>query len=318
MGKYKVQYCADAGGKYCPCHLAYSGDCIKCSLIRGDKVCDCKWQGVCVYDNLKHNKVVPIEERVEELCQIIENKEIEENVFYLKIKIPSNIIRNLCEPGAYVFLKDKNRDSSIYNAPISVMDIDEKNNILEVVVVPRGIKTKPLVKNSEVMVKAPYFNGIFGLREIKSTSYKNCVIILDGMSQVNSINVIKRLLRNNNHVDVFINENGKKLELIESKIKEMGLNITYFDIETKKDLLQKYIMENEVSLVYSCGLIPFNKKVLDIVDNINEDIKFVIPNNNLICCGEGICGACTIRLNGCRIKTCKTQVDGREFLKGLN
>ena len=36
MERPNNQFCADAGGKFCPCHLGKSGDCIKCSLI-GEK-----------------------------------------------------------------------------------------------------------------------------------------------------------------------------------------------------------------------------------------------------------------------------------------
>ena len=317
MEKPNMQFCADAGGKYCPCHLAHSGDCIKCSLIRGGKVCNCKWQGVCIYDQLKHDKIVPVKEREEMLCKIVETKEIDNNIYLIKIEIPKKMINSLYEPGAYVFLKDKNREDSIFNAPISVMDIDEKNNILEVIVIPRGIKTRPLVTTDEVMLKAPYFNGIFGQMEIKSNKNKNCLVILDGLSQVNSINVIKRLIRNGNHVEVFVNEKGKRLNIVEEKIKEMGLNINYFNLYENKELLEDYIIKNNISFIYSCGLILFNKEILNIVDGIDDSIKFAIPNNNLICCGEGICGACTVRLKNCKVKTCKAQLNGREFLSNL-
>ena len=317
MERPNNQFCADAGGKYCPCHLAYSGDCIKCSLIRGEKTCECKWQGVCIYNELQHNKIVPVEERKELLCKVVESKEIEDKIYHLKIQIPNYLIKNLCEPGSYVFLKDKNRDSVYFNTPISVMDVDEENNILEVVVVPRGIKTKPLVNCEYVTLKAPYFNGIFGLKEIKSNQNGRCVVILDGLSQVNAINVIRRLLRNNNQVEVFINEEGKRLEMVEQKIKDMAVNINLFNLNDKKEILENYIRNEKVSFVYSCGLIYFNKDILKLVDSIDKNIKFAIPNNNLICCGEGICGACTVRLNNCRIKTCKAQMNGREFLSNL-
>lgn len=317
MERQNNQFCADAGGKYCPCHLAHSGDCIKCSLIRGEKTCECKWQGVCIFNELQHNKILPVEERKEEICKIIESKEIEDKIYLMKIQVPSYLMRYLSEPGAYVFLKDRNRESIYFNAPISVMDVDEVDNILEVIIVPRGIKTKPLVNTEEILMKAPYFNGIFGLKEIKSNQCDKCVVILDGLSQVNSINVIKRLIRNNNEVEVFINENGKRLKIVEDKIKGMGININLFNLDNKKDILENYLRNNKVSFVYSCGLIYFDKDILQLVDNIDESIKFAIPNNNLICCGEGICGACTVRLNNCRIKTCKAQMNGREFLSNL-
>ena len=248
MERPNNQFCADAGGKYCPCHLAYSGDCIKCSLIRGEKTCECKWQGVCIYNELQHNKIVPVEEREELLCKVVESKEIEDKIYHLKIQIPNYLIKNLCEPGSYVFLKDKNRDSVYFNTPISVMDVDEENNILEVVVVPRGIKTKPLVNCDYVTLKAPYFNGIFGLKEIKSNQNDRCVVILDGLSQVNAINVIRRLLRNNNQVEVFINEEGKRLEMVEQKIKDMAVNINLFNLNDKKEILENYIMKKNIEL----------------------------------------------------------------------
>lgn len=317
MERANNQFCADAGGKYCPCHLAHSGDCIKCSIIRGSRTCECKWQGVCIYSELEHNKIVPVEERTQVLCKVVENVQIEKNIYLLKIKIPSHLIKDLSEPGAYVFLKDKDRESEYFNAPISVMDVDEANSILEVVIVPRGIKTKPFINCEEVIVKAPYFNGIFGLKEIKSNAFNKCIVVLDGLSQVNSLKVIKRLVRNNNHVEVFVNENGKRLEILEDKIKDLGVNIQLFNMNDKKEILENYIKDNDISFVYSCGLIYFNKSMLKLVDSIDSNIKFAIPNNNLICCGEGMCGACTIRLDSCRVKTCKAQLNGREFLSNL-
>ena len=124
-------------------------------------------------------------------------------------------------------------------------------------------------------------------------------------------------MRNNNEVEVFINEDGKRLEIVEEKIKKMGVNITLFNSKNTKEILINYIRNNNISFVYSCGLIYFNKDILQLVDSIDEQIKFAIPNNNLICCGEGICGACTVRLNNCRIKSCKAQMNGREFLSNL-
>ena len=87
MERPNNQFCADAGGKFCPCHLGKSGDCIKCSLIRGEKTCDCKWQGVCIYNILQHDKILPVEERMEVSCKVIESIEIEKNIYLIKINL---------------------------------------------------------------------------------------------------------------------------------------------------------------------------------------------------------------------------------------
>ncbi len=317
MKKSNIQFCADAGGRYCPCHLAYSGDCIKCSLIRGEKVCDCKWQGVCIYNQLQHDKISGVNERKEVLCDILDSEEIGIDLYLIKIQIPKCMTKDLCEPGAYVFLKDKNKENTMFNAPISVMDIYEENNILEVIVHPRGVKTKPIVKSDKVFVKAPYFNGIFGIKEVKSNMSQNCVVILNGLSQVNSINVIKRLIKNNNHVEVFLNTKGGVLDIVKEKILNMGVNINDINLRQDKDLIADYIRRENVSFVYSSASVGFSKDVMNIVDSVDKNIKFAISNNNLICCGEGICGACVVNMNGCQVKTCKAQLDSREYLHSI-
>lgn len=318
MKKANNQLCADAGSKYCPCHLAYSGDCIKCPITRGEKVCDCLWQGVCIYNELQHNKNVPVYERKETLCKINEVNELGNETFLIKINVPKSMLIDLCSPGAFVLIKSKDRSSDIFNTPISVMDVDFENSILEVVIKPRGIKTKNIINFEEVWVKGPYFNGIFGIKQIKSAYQKNTLVILNGLSQVNSINVVKRLLENKNNVVVFINNQATILEVIIEKLKELGVNIQSTDLNEDRDFLIDYIRRNNVEFVYSGGADLFNKYIMDIVDSVDPNIDLAISNSNLICCGEGICGACTIEVNGKKIKSCKAQIDSRAFLNSKN
>jgi NAD(P)H-flavin reductase len=318
LKKANIQLCADAGSKYCPCHLAYSGDCIKCPIIRGEKTCDCLWQGVCVYSELKHSQNTPMCERKESLCNIKEVKDLESDIFLIKIQVPKDIIRDLCSPGAYVLIKSKDKNSDIFNTPISVMDVDMKNCILEVVVKSRGIKTKNIVNFDKVWVKGPYFNGIFGIKQIKGAYKINTVVVLNGLSQVNSINIIKRLLENKNNVEVFINNKATVLQVVIDKLTNLGVNIYDTDLNKDKDFLIDYIRRNDVKFVYSGGSDLFNKYVMDIVDSVDKEINLAVSNSNLICCGEGVCGACTIDVNGQKVKSCKAQIDSRDFLNSRN
>lgn len=318
MKKANNQLCADAGSKYCPCHLAYSGDCIKCPIICGKKTCDCLWQGVCIYNEFQHNKNVSVCERKESLCKIDKVSDLGNETFLIKIQVPKSMLIDLSRPGAYVLIKSKDRNSDIFHTPISVMDVDMENSILEVVVKIRGIKTKNIISFEEIWVKGPYFNGIFGIKQIKGAYQTNTLIILNGLSQVNSINVVKRLLENKNHVEVFINNQATILDIVIDKLKNLGVNIQNTDLNEDKDFLIDYIRRNNVKFVYSGGADLFNKYVMDIVDSIDPNINLAISNSNLICCGEGICGACTIEVNGKKIKSCKAQIDSRAFLNSKN
>ncbi|WP_282192761.1 2Fe-2S iron-sulfur cluster-binding protein [Romboutsia ilealis] len=313
----KTLSCADSGSKYCPCHLAYSKDCIRCNMLNKNETCDCIWQGVCIYNEVNHNKNSKVIERQEYLCDIEAMTSIEENTYLIKIKIPKELSKDLRSPGAYVFIKGKDKESNIFSAPISVLDVDLEKNTLEVIIKQVGIKTKGIINSDQVYIKGPYFNGLFGIKDIKSMSKSNCLVILNGLSQVNSINVIQRLIENNNKVDVFINHNGVILDNVIQKIYDLGASIYHIDIEEDKEFIADYIKSNDIKLVYSGASNRFNKEVMNIVDAIDENIKLAVSNNNLICCGEGICGACCIDLNGVKVKSCKTQINSREYLKSI-
>ena len=311
----KTLPCADSGSKYCPCHLAYSNDCIRCNMLNENKTCDCMWQGVCVLNEVKHNSFLL--ERLQYLCDVESITNVEDDTYLIRIKIPKELSKDLKSPGAYVLIKSKDRESDVFSAPISVMDVDLEKNILEVVIRPVGIKTKGIINFNQVYIKGPYFNGVFGIKEIKSMSKSNCLIILNGLSQVNSVNVIQRLIENKNKVDVFVNHNGVILDSVMKKISNLGASIYHIDIRNDKDFIADYIKSNDIKFVYSGAGNRFNKAVMDIVDLVDENIKLAVSNNNLICCGEGICGACSISLNGVSVKTCKAQVDSREYLKSI-
>ncbi len=319
MKKQTVHNCVDSGSKYCPCHLAYSGDCIRCGMLNGKNCCDCIWQGVCIYNEVQKskNERLDLGQRKEYLCKILEKKELDINTYLLKIEIPKQIAIELSSPGTYILMKSKDKDKDIFNAPISVMDVDLEANILEVIIKTVGVKTKTIINHEEVYVKAPYFNGIFGIKDIKTTENSNCLVVLNGLSQVNAIKVIKRLIENRNKVDVYINNQGVILQEIVDKILKLGATLYYSDLEKDPEFISDYIFRNDIKLVYSAGSNRFSKTIMEMTDKVDPSIKLAISNNNLICCGEGICGACSISINGETVKTCKSQVDSRVFLKSL-
>ncbi|MGL5643063.1 MAG: hypothetical protein ACRDDM_12380, partial [Paraclostridium sp.] len=186
MKRICIQPCADCGSKYCPCHLAYSGDCIQCSLIQGSKTCDCIWQGVCIYNELEHNRNIACNQKSDVLCNIEVKKEILEDIYLLEIKAPKKLLEELINPGSYILLRAKNEIDSRYNVPISVMDIDLENEILKVIIKEVGHKTKSLLSFDQIWVRGPYFNGVLVLKDFKLTTDSNVAVILSGLSQVNA------------------------------------------------------------------------------------------------------------------------------------
>ncbi|MCG4470927.1 hypothetical protein L0P50_18875, partial [Lawsonibacter sp. DFI.6.74] len=59
------------------------------------------------------------------------------------------------------------------------------------------------------------------LKEFKLTTNSNVAVILSGLSQVNAPKIIKYILKNNNHVEVFVDTRRTILDEVIDKIKEL-------------------------------------------------------------------------------------------------
>ncbi|KXZ39912.1 NAD(P)H-flavin reductase [Alkalithermobacter thermoalcaliphilus JW-YL-7 = DSM 7308] len=311
----KPNECVDVGSEYCPCYLAQTQDCILCSHLQGQNTCECLWQGVCVYERFIRNNKKAQEFKKDILVDIKDSYEILDNVYLIEAYIPQELGEELINPGSYVFLRGGEKVEEKFNIPISVTDVDLKENILKVVVAIRGPKTKEILKSKKMYIRAPYKNGIFGLKYLKIMRNSKVVLISSGIAQVTLIKVIKQLTKNNNDITVIIDQNKRKVEYIQNYIiQNENIKFMYLDLNKQEDIL-KQELRNGVKLVYSAGSNTFNKKIMNIVDSVDENIYLVISNNNLMCCGEGICGACSVKIKDQIIKTCKTQIEPRLYLK---
>ena len=88
---------------------------------------------------------------------------------------------------------------------------------------------------------------------------------------------------------------------------------------TQKDgLIPKLLKYNNVSLIHVAGADILSYKVIDYLDYLErKDIDLSCCNNIKMCCGEGVCGACTTRFSGHRVKRlCKVQSDPRNIFEG--
>ena len=93
--------------------------------------------------------------------------------------------------------------------------------------------------------------------------------------------------------------------------------MSLYDKETNKKL--EYLMQNN----------NYDSIILLVSDyyigNLGNLVRRVLPTANLavsnnfhICCGEGLCGSCSVDTsNGGSIKMCKCQLKGEELVKNL-
>lgn len=322
---YEIIDCIDAGSEFCPCKLAQTNECILCSQMSGKKFCDCiNWKGVCIYQEYFWNGNKPKEERKEYTCKVIKKNYLQKNIVEFTILVSHKLSINLSHPGSFVFLKAP-CSNEFYNTPISIMDVDTQENLIKVVIEIKGIKTKTIdniAEGEDILVKGPYWNGAQGIKNISNTKDKTSLVIVRGIGQAPAIPVIKKLYSNGNNIICIVDNGGAEGLFVKDYLQKYNCKIYYCDLlkngeltDEGKKVIDEIIKTNDVNLVHISAQDILIYLIVNYIKD--EKIKLSCCNNAKMCCGEGVCGCCTARYKGHKIKRlCKVQTDPRNLFEG--
>ena len=248
-----------------------------------------------------------------------------DDAIMIKFEAPHKLVLDLVKPGSYIFIRtDENK---YFDIPISIMDANLENDIITIVVEVRGIKTNRLLntkENENIVIRGPYWNGVFGLKNISAQQYGKALILARGIGMAPMMPVVRNLISQNNDVDVIIDKspfddnfakellNNYSLKIKESILLEKGKLSDYAKV------IIKDAVNDGVEFIHIAGADILTYGVIQYLNEINRnDIKLSCCNNFKMCCGEGICGACTARFSGHRVKRfCKEQTDPRNVFEG--
>lgn len=326
MKKEKMD-CIDCGTEYCPCKLAESGECILCTQLHGNCFCDClNWKGVCVYQEFHNNGLKAKEGRKTYSCIVTSVNEIEKDLLMIKFIAPHKLALDLVKPGSFIFIRtDENK---FFDVPISIMDSDADKNEITIVIEVRGVKTKKLKEtkvDSEIVIRGPYWNGVFGQDDINKQKDGNCLVLARGIGMAPMMPVIKKLVQNGNEVDLYIDKSPFSTNIASEYTKGLGITTRETNLLGKgtlspeaKFIISQSIYDKDISLIHIAGADILTYSVIDYLNELGrDDIKLGCCNNFKMCCGEGVCGACTARFAGHKVKRfCKVQTDPRSIYEG--
>ncbi|SDK49669.1 sulfide/dihydroorotate dehydrogenase-like FAD/NAD-binding protein [Natronincola ferrireducens] len=307
MSEHRWQ-CIDAGSDYCPCYLAETMDCITCSHLQEKEFCDCDWRGVCIYQAFTfegHKKKNP---RGDIRAEITEREELGDRLIVFTLKVPHTLARQVNQPGSYIFIRNENF-GQYFDIPISVMSVDSRRDYIKIAVEIHGVKTKTIKSaDNYMLIRGPYWNGVFGLEYLKQTQNTNCLIIARGIAQAPAILVIHYLLRNNNNIDLILDRGSINYNFIEEYCDiNSTIECNLYESEGTK-ALEKQLDTKTYGVVFLGGSDYLKSRLFSSIEKL-EGMNVVRTNNNELCCGEGICGSCTMYdINGIPIRTCKTQI----------
>ncbi|NLY70356.1 MAG: hypothetical protein GX076_01520 [Clostridiales bacterium] len=303
--------CVDAGSENCPCYLALTDDCLICSRLQGKDCCDCNWKGVCIYNEfIQGNKRVN-NPRKDFPAEIVKKKYYLDDLVAITLQVGKGFALKASRPGSYIFLR-KEDSENFYETPLCVMAADIEKEQVTIAIKVISSKTKTIVEAEDrLMVRGVYRNGILGINEITDRDVKGKKILM----VVKGIGLAPAMLTANylwlkNRVDLVIDREKVSEDLIADYLGEGEGIIKYMNLADQidqKELKDLLIRENYDTVIILASD-HFIKLIAKMVKDTIPQAKLAVSNNFNICCGEGVCGACSVvNSKGQTFKMCKCQ-----------
>ena len=288
-----------------------------------ENLCDCiNWKGVCIYQNM-FGMERKQKSKKNLLLQSLREKGNRRKLIIFTLLTTHKIAQDLIHPGSYIFMRST-KSTQFYDAPMSIMDVNTEENWIKVAMEIKGIKTKTIAsveENENILIRAPFWNGIFGLRNVYTARDGVSLIVARGIGQAPMVPVLRKLYSNGNKLIVVLDKANYKNTFVEEYLSKYDckvINCNTLDkgqiTEEVKEIIDRAIEEEKINLVHCNGADILNLKI---VEYVNDRVKTSCCNNARMCCGEGVCGSCSARYKGQVVKRlCKVQTEPKKLFEG--
>lgn len=294
-------------------------------MNRGEATCDCTdTVSYCIEQELINNGGKAKAHRPDIEGKITYVREFRDELKFIRFVVPDITPFMNRDVGTYVFMRLNS--STFYDVPLSVMYDDINVNTLAVLIKIRGVKTskfKDLKVGDRITLRGPYYNGVMGRREIAGLNNSKAYVFCKGIGFMPSIHVIEDLRRNNNEVKIYIDTGDfdNRLIFLIKKLYDMEVN-EFKACDESGDLTEEYRGILGEMLSDGCKLIHMGlsnyliKKSIRELERIGYNSRITFINNAKLCCGEGVCGACTKDIGADHsVHLCKKQLEIDEIKK---
>lgn len=319
--------CADAATENCPCMLAETGDCLICSRLQGKNECSCDWAGVCVYNEFIQNNRKRALTRAEKSFMISDVKRTSDGSFIIMdIACGRGTALSCLSPGTHIFIRPAGRER-YYDVPLSVLRADHTSGVITVCFRVISAKTKALSEcraGCDVIVRGPYRNGIKGLP--RGLYGKKVLIAAAGAGAAPAVHAAGLLAAHNDIEIALCDAKAAEHEIVDGYLLEgiavsdvhLSVHDTQESAEAENvssdarghaDGLYRKLQDSYFDtyiLLGSTGFVSAAAKRVREYAGHDKNVIIAVSNNSVMCCGEGVCGACgCVGAGGGRVPGCK-------------
>lgn len=264
--------------------------------------------------------------------KLVKKEQLKDDIF--KFSVESEEMCKLAKPGQFLEIKVCNGIEPILRRPISIYNIDEKNNLVEFIFQVKGKGTKILSEveeGKEIDIIGPVGNGVFDIKK-----YKNVAIIGGGIGIFPLYELAKRLKEcsyyedktnnidkiNNTHIEekqseininTYLGFRNKELVTLENEFEKVSTNLIIttddgsykekgFAIDKLREDIEKSAnienLENSETqipdMIFACGPLPMLKAVQKL--SLEKNIPCQISLEEKMACGLGVCLGCAVKV----------------------
>lgn len=309
--------CIDVNTPYCPCLLAETNHCVLCSHLQGKKFCDCDWNGLCILNEKQWHPTMKITEdmifRQELEAKVVVKEKISENTYLISFEVNDELASALQKVGSFVFLR-RLEDPQFFHFPVEIMQVSGTK--ITVVIGAIGPKSTRLIEDEtgKILVRGPYFNGVFGQPWIDVISCGTILVVAGGLGQSPALPIIETLVVHHNQVVAILAPGQTGKIFIAEELSRLGVKVHEVQSFRKEGLSlihELFISEAcRPDLVVSAGPDDQHKAIIKAMQAVNVNLPLAATNNATMCCGEGICGSCDrLTKDHQKIRTCKVQTE---------
>ncbi len=297
--------CADRGTECCPCALMEAGQCYTCGMISRGK-CDCNsgWQGVCPYSEYVMRGKTSSPGKADRLFTVEEKEDFAPDFSVVRLGAPRGFSLKCRRPGSFIMVK-----SGSWFTPLSVMTCGGES--VSVAVNAAGPKTMEILRRTATgtvwEIRGPFTSGLIGGENIDSKAPS--LIAARGMSLMPLLNIKEQL---SGKIKKFYFDPGRLPHDFLAKYAK-GFEWEETAMETEAEAVAEKIISCLEDCVRHAGRRPnvfimvspyYEEKFRTALSASN--ITIIRPNHSNMCCGEGLCGACSYTdEEGVTVRKCK-------------
>ena len=251
------------------------------------------------------------------MFEIIEKRELAENIFLTRVKAPR--IARSAQPGQFVIVRP---DKQGERTPLTIADYNIEEGSVTLVTQALGVSTRKIVAKGAGELLAGVAGPLgrpseFVAEPIEEVRKRKYIFIGGGVGAAPVYPQVKWLTERGVEVDVIVGAKTKELLIYAEEMRQVATNL-YIATDDGSEgfhglvtaLLEKLINEEGKQYDVCVAIGPMIMMKFVTLTAKKFDLPCIVSLNALMVDGTGMCGACRVTIAG---KTKFTCVDGPEF-----